>query len=646
MKYGIIRVAAATPETRVADCSFNTEQIISLLNQAHQQNVEIIVFPELSITSYTCGDLFHQSTLLNEAEYYLSKILHHSQQLSLTAIVGVPVRCSNRLFNAGIVIQHGHILGVVPKSYLPNHNEFYEQRWFSSAFDSEEKEISLCGESVPFGNLLLFKASESNVSFAIEICEDLWTPIPPSSYHCMKGAQLIFNLSASNELIGKQHYRRNLISQQSARTNSAYIYTSAGCGESSTDTVYGGSAFIAENGYILAQNERFSLDSGLIIADVDTERLSHDRYNNSAFSDHSSFPTSYNGYKTIFFNCSSDNYTTLLRPITAYPFVPRDKEISERCQEIFSIQTSGLAKRLLHTHSEYVVIGISGGLDSTLALLACAKAFDRIALPRKNITGITMPGFGTTGRTYNNALQLMKSLGISIREIDIKAAVELHFSDIGHETDVTDVTYENSQARERTQILMDVANQLNGLVIGTGDLSELALGWATYNGDHMSMYGVNSGIPKTLVRYLVRWAADYQVDNETRDTLLDILDTPVSPELLPATGNGEISQKTEDIVGPYELHDFYLYYMIRFGFSPTKIFILAKQAFEKLYSPEIIAKWLKVFIRRFFSQQFKRSCMPDGPKVGSINLSPRGDWRMPSDASLRLWIKEAENLPL
>ena len=646
MKYGIIRVAAATPETRVADCSFNTEQIISLLNQAHLQNVEIIVFPELSITSYTCGDLFFQSTLLDEAEYYLSEILHHSQQLSLTAIVGAPVRCSNRLFNAGIVIQNGHILGVVPKSYLPNHNEFYEQRWFSSAFDSEEKEISLCGESVPFGNLLLFNASGSNVSFAIEICEDLWTPIPPSSYHCMKGAQLIFNLSASNELIGKQHYRRNLITQQSARTNSAYIYASAGCGESSTDTVYGGSAFIAENGYILAQNERFSLDSGLILADVDTERLSHDRYNNSAFSAHSSFPTSYNGYKTIYFNCSSVNYTTLLRPITAYPFVPRDKEISERCQEIFSIQTSGLAKRLLHTRSEYVVIGISGGLDSTLALLACAKAFDRIALPRKNITGITMPGFGTTGRTYNNALQLMKSLGISIREIDIKAAVELHFSDIGHETDVTDVTYENSQARERTQILMDVANQLNGLVIGTGDLSELALGWATYNGDHMSMYGVNSGIPKTLVRYLVRWAADYQVDNETRDTLLDILDTPVSPELLPATGNGEISQKTEDIVGPYELHDFYLYYMIRFGFSPTKIFILAKQAFEKFYSPEIIAKWLKVFIRRFFSQQFKRSCMPDGPKVGSINLSPRGDWRMPSDASLRLWIKEAENLPL
>ena len=637
-KYGMIRVAAAVPETEVGNVGFNVEAIASLMDLAHRQQVEVVVFPELCLTAYTCGDLFRQAALLDEAERGLAKIAAYSKQLPLTAIVGAPVRSGNRIFNAAVVIQQGQLLGVVPKFHLPNHNEFYEQRWFSSGFDAGITEISLNNETVPFGNLL-FRNPESGAIFGIEICEDLWAPVPPSSYHCMKGAQLIFNLSASNELIGKQTYRKNLITQQSARTNSAYIYTSAGTGESTTDTVYGGSAFIIENGQLLAEGERFSFDSKCIITDIDTELLLHERQNNSAFSGNEVYPGAFANYQTVQFSRTSGSYPELLRTYSPCPFVPKGEEITERCEEIFAIQTSGLAKRFRHIGSTHAVIGISGGLDSTLALLVAVKTFDKLGLSRQNIVGITMPGFGTTGRTYNNALSLMQSLGVTIREIDITSSVNQHFSDIEHDPQKTDTTYENSQARERTQILMDVANQINGLVVGTGDLSELALGWATYNGDHMSMYGVNAGVPKTLVRYLVKWAAGCQVDSASQNTLTDILDTPVSPELLPATSNGEIAQKTEDIVGPYELHDFFLYYMLRFGFSPAKIRFLAHNAFKGTYPDETILKWLKVFVSRFFSQQFKRSCLPDGPKVGSVSLSPRGDWRMPSDASPEVWLR-------
>ena len=640
-KYGMIRVAAAVPETKVGNVGFNVEVISSLMTSVHNQQVEVVVFPELCLTAYTCADLFHQTLLLNEAEQGLAKIADHSRQLSLVVIVGAPVRVGNRIFNAAVVIQQGRILGVVPKFHLPNHNEFYEQRWFSSGFDAGVSEISLNNETVPFGNII-FNNPETGVAFGIEICEDLWAPVPPGSYHCMRGAQLIFNLSASNELIGKQAYRRDLIAQQSARTNSAYIYASAGTGESTTDTVYGGGAFIAENGQLLTEGERFSFESKWIVSDIDTELLLHERQNNSAFSGKESFPAAFANYQTARFSRSLESYPELSRSYSPFPFVPKGEEITERCEEIFAIQTSGLAKRFRHTGAKCAVVGISGGLDSTLALLVAVKAFDKLGLSREDILGITMPGFGTTGRTYNNALSLMRSLGITIREINITSSVNQHFSDIGHDPKQTDTTYENSQARERTQILMDVANQVNGLVVGTGDLSELALGWATYNGDHMSMYGVNAGVPKTLVRYLVKWAADCQVDEGSQSTLLDILDTPVSPELLPAANNGEIAQRTEDIVGPYELHDFFLYYTVRFGFSPAKILFLARNAFKGMYPDETILKWLKVFVSRFFSQQFKRSCLPDGPKVGSVSLSPRGDWRMPSDASPEAWLRELE----
>ena len=641
--FGMIRVAAAVPETKVGNVDFNVKSIASLMDLAQNRQAEIVVFPELSLTAYSCGDLFRQTALLNDAERGLIAITEYSQKLSLAVIVGSPVRSGNRLFNAAVVIQQGRILGVVPKSYLPNHNEFYEQRWFSSGFDAEATEVLLNNETVPFGNLL-FTNAETGATFGIEICEDLWAPVPPSSYHCQKGAQLIFNLSASNELIGKQTYRKQLIAQQSARSNCAYIYASAGVGESTTDTVYGGGSFIVENGQLLAEGERFALASDCIVSDIDTELLTHERQNNSAFSGKADYPAAFANYQIVKFNRAAQPYPELTRTYSSLPFVPKESEMTERCEEIFAIQTSGLAKRVLHTGSKQIVVGISGGLDSTLALLVGVKAFDKLGLPRQNIVGITMPGFGTTGRTYNNAMALMQGLGVAIREINITDAVTQHFKDIGHDPKQTDTTYENSQARERTQILMDIANQINGLVIGTGDLSELALGWATYNGDHMSMYGVNAGVPKTLVRYLVKWAADSVVDGASQSTLIDILDTPVSPELLPATGDGQIAQKTEDIVGPYELHDFFLYYMVRFGFSPAKIFFLARNAFKGAYPDSTILKWLKTFVSRFFSQQFKRSCLPDGPKVGSVSLSPRGDWRMPSDASPEASLKELEGL--
>lgn len=642
MNYGFIKVAAAVPEVRVADCCFNTERIGQLITRAAEVGVQIVCFPELSVTGYTCGDLFLQEILLDEADVQLKTLLYKTASLDILAIVGMPVVSNGKIYNTAVVFQKGHILGVVPKTHIPNYGEFYEKRWFASSFDITTDMVLLCGQKVPFGSKMVFAASNNEVAFGVEICEDLWTPLPPSGMLAMHGAELLFNLSASDEVIGKHDYLVQLVKQQSARCVAGYIYASAGFGESTTDMVFAGNGLIVENGSLVAASERFSLDEQLIISEIDIDRLKADRRRLTSFTE-SVGVTSVSGYKFIPFELP-ESEDVLTRPVNPYPFVPQDKDLDVRCEEIFAIQTTGLAKRLKHTCCMHLVVGISGGLDSTLALLVCAKTCDRLGVPRQNIIGITMPGFGTTDRTYNNALDLMRSLGVTIKEISIRKACEQHFKDINHLPEVHDVTYENAQARERTQILMDIANQVNGMVVGTGDLSELALGWATYNGDQMSMYGVNAGIPKTLVRYLVKWVADTQVEACSAATLWDILDTPVSPELLPACTDGTIAQKTEDIVGPYELHDFFLYYMVRFGFRPAKIYFLALYAFDGIYTDEIIKKWLNTFLRRFFSQQFKRSCMPDGPKVGSINLSPRGDWRMPSDASSFLWLKEAENL--
>lgn len=642
MNYGFIRVAAAIPEVKVADCAFNTERIGKLMECAGQAGVQFVCFPELSVTGYTCADLFHQQLLQDEAEKQLTRLLHETSSLNLLAVVGMPVVCGSDIFNAAIVLQQGKIIGAVPKTHLPNYSEFYEKRWFTSASNLSVDTLSLCGQTVPFGTKIVFSASNANVSFGIEICEDLWTPEPPSGMLSMQGADIIFNLSASNEVIGKHDYLVQLLKQQSARCMAGYIYASAGYGESTTDVVFAGNGIIVENGMILSEAKRFSLDEQLIISEIDTERLKADRLRVTSFTEKSG-RNSTGSYKRILFQLPEASIS-LSRTVSPLPFVPQNKDLNNRCEEIFAIQTNGLAKRIQHTHCQHMVIGISGGLDSTLALLVCIRTCDKLGISRDKILGITMPGFGTTERTYTNAHKLMEALGVTIKEISIHEACELHFQDIDHNSDIHDVTYENSQARERTQILMDIANKMNGMVIGTGDLSELALGWATYNGDHMSMYGINAGIPKTLVRYLVKWVADTQMDTDAANTLRDILDTPVSPELLPADTDGNITQKTEDIVGPYELHDFFLYYMIRFGFRPAKIYYLARQAFADTYPDEVIKKWLQIFLRRFFTQQFKRSCMPDGPKVGSINLSPRGDWRMPSDASVALWLQEAENI--
>lgn len=625
MNHGFIRVAAAIPEIKVADCRYNSTKMIELIEQAEREQVEIICFPELSITGYTCADLFLQQQLLEDAEKALNELLLKTYATNIVVIAGMPLRSQDQLYNVAVVFQSGKILGIVPKTHLPNNNEFYEKRWFASGIDITTQNLRLNDTDIPFGTNLLF--AYAGFSFGIEICEDLWVPLPPSTQHCLHGAGLIFNLSASNELIGKHQYLRQLIEQQSGRCNAGYIYASAGFGESSTDVVYAGNGIIAENGKIIAASERFSFDAQLTISEIDIEKLQAEKLRNSNFFKSKSAAD----YLTI--PCKRSNYTfsAFNRKFEKHPFVPPLENRDTHCEEIFSIQVGGLAQRWKHTQAKTVVLGISGGLDSTLALLVCVKTADKLGIDRKSIIGITMPGFGTTDRTYNNALQLMQSLGITQQEISIKDACIQHFKDINHDINQHDVTYENTQARERTQILMDMANKTNGLVIGTGDLSELALGWATYNGDHMSMYAVNTGIPKTLVRYLVKWAS-HQLDKNSETILTDILDTPVSPELLPADNNGNIAQKTEDLVGPYELHDFFLYYFVRFGFTPDKIFFLANKAFEGFYSEDIIAKWLKVFLKRFFAQQFKRSCMPDGPKVGSINLSPRGDWRMPSDA--------------
>lgn len=644
--YGFVRVAAATPQVKVADCIYNTDQIKAMIGEAEQNNVSVVAFPELSITAYTCGDLFLQRLLLEEAKTSLGDICKATKGLSVIVIVGLPLEIGGHLYNVAAVVSDGQICGVVPKTFLPNYNEFYEKRWFSSAEVLKTKEIALCGQNVPVGTDLIFEGRDFR--FAIEICEDLWSPIPPSSFATVNGAEIVFNLSASNDTTGKHGYRKDLVKQQSARCIAGYVYAAAGAGESTTDVVFSGCSMIAEDGAVLAESERFFLDSRLIITDIDVERLRNDRLKNKSFSIAEYRELDNIVYRTI--SVCNDKKTgkesiPLCRYISTTPFVPaRDNMLDERCDEIFSIQVGGLAKRLLHTNSKTAVIGVSGGLDSTLALLVLVKTFDKLGLPRKGIYGITMPGFGTTDRTYNNAIELMRSLGISVEEISIVNAVKQHFEDIGHDPLVHDVTYENSQARERTQLLMDYANKVNGLVIGTGDLSELALGWCTYNGDHMSMYGVNTGIPKTLVRTLVSWVGNSQMDDASKTILQDVVETPISPELLPADKDGNIVQKTEDTVGPYLLHDFFLYYVLRFGFSPAKIYFLAKHAFEGEYTDEVILKWLRTFFWRFFSQQFKRSCLPDGPKVGSVNLSPRGDWRMPSDASVAVWMKELDTL--
>ncbi len=641
MKYGFITVAAAVPSVKVADTEYNVKQIEDFVAQAEGKGVEIIVFPELSITGYSCQDLFLQQLLIEQSEVAVMQLLDFTRKLDIICIVGAPVNISGSLYNCAIVIQHGVIVGMVPKTYLPNYGEFYEKRWFSSSKNLQPTDIRYAGNTVSVvPDPILFKTSD-NILFGIEICEDVWAAEPCSNKLTLLGADIIFNLSASDELIGKHDYLMSLLSQQSARTISGYVYSGCGFGESTQDVVYGGNALIFENGTLLAESERFSFKPQLVINQIDVEKLRVERQKNTTFvncRDNSDVVIKSTGVVQM-------KDFSLMRDINALPFIPSENDMQHSCNEIFSIQVAGLAKRITHTGCKHLIVGISGGLDSTLALLVCVKTFDKLGMSRKGIVGVTMPGFGTTDRTYNNALSLMESLGVTIREINIAESVKMHFNDIGHDISVHDVTYENGQARERTQILMDLSNQLNGMVIGTGDLSELALGWATYNGDHMSMYGINAGIPKTLIKYLVRSVADSAVDEKSRDTLLDIIDTPISPELIPAEEDGTIKQKTEDLVGPYELHDFFLYYFLRFGFRPSKIYLLARKAFDVAdYKDETIKHWLKTFFRRFFSQQFKRSCLPDGPKVGSVSLSPRGDWRMPSDASSALWLKECDAL--
>lgn len=716
MEFGFIRVAAATPRVKVADVDANVEEICRMAEIAENEQVSILAFPELSVTGYSCGDLFAQELLVSRAEEGVKRLKAFSRGKSLTLVVGVPVRVRGSLYNCAAVIKNGSLKGIVPKIYLPTYNEFYESRWFSSGCDflsdtlsaygriednakdcsspAAGAEISYAGHKVNVYPNMLFNVGRA--TFAIEICEDLWTPIPPSSHHALAGAQIIVNLSASNEVLMKHQYRKQLISQQSARTISAYVYSSCGYGESTQDVVYAGSSLIYENGSLMAENKRFSLESGMICADIDIDKLSVLRQKESTF--HSVAPDGTGDgldARRYFAVASGDGAATdfekcLRRHIDPHPFVPGNAaERDERCREITDIQVIGLATRLAHIHSQTAVIGISGGLDSTLALIVTVLAFDKLGWDRKRIIGITMPGLGTTTRTHSNASDLMGALGVTSLEIPISKAVAQHFSDIGQNPEVQDVTYENSQARERTQILMDVANKENGIVVGTGDLSELALGWATYNGDHMSMYAVNASIPKTLVRYLVGWAAENHFESDVavaagrgavgacggivgaagdesacggvenrgtlpetsredvaghqrsvREILMDIINTPVSPELKPADSEGNITQKTEDLVGPYELHDFFLYHIFRFGARPSKVYFLARKAFEGVYDDATILKWLNTFIRRFFAQQFKRSCLPDCPKVGSVSLSPRGDWRMPSDAWRTIFLND------
>ncbi len=633
MKDGFVKVAALTPKIRVADCQYNGSNICAMIDEAEAQGAKLLVFPELCITGYTCGDLFWQETLLAAARQELRHILFHSRGKEALIFVGLPWQKDGKLYNVAAALQNGRLLGLIPKHCLPNYNEFYERRYFTpgcAQTDWVETEEGV----VPFGMNLLFCCKElEELVVAAEICEDLWAPNPPGVGHALAGATVLVNPSASDEATGKSQYRKGLVSSQSARLLCGYIYASAGEGESTQDLVYSGHNLIAENGHVLCESERFG--HGALYTELDVRRLVSERRRMT------SFEVMADGYEKIAFHLQLTG-TELTRFFDPSPFVPSGQaDRAARCEEILMMQACGLKKRMEHTGSKCLVVGISGGLDSTLALLVMAKACDLLALPRERITAVTMPGFGTTDRTYQNACELTRRLGAKLREVSIRDAVNLHFRDIGHDSSIHDVTYENSQARERTQILMDLANQLGGLLVGTGDLSELALGWATYNGDHMSMYGVNCSVPKTLVRHLVRYYADTCGDGAISSVLYDVLDTPVSPELLPPE-HGEISQKTEDLVGPYELHDFFLYYVMRFGYAPSKLYRVACRAFAGSYDSETVKKWLTTFYCRFFSQQFKRSCLPDGPKVGSVALSPRGDLRMPSDASARMWLEELQ----
>lgn len=634
MRHGFIKVAAATPDIRVADVDYNKGQIIKQMDEAAEAGAKIIVFPELCITGYTCSDLFLQDILLNSAKKALVKIAEHTKNLDALVFVGVPIAVGGELYNVAAALNHGNILGFTTKSFLPNYGEFYEMRQFRPGPKKAEK-ILFGGKEIPFGPQLLFVENQmANLIVSAEICEDVWSPVPPSIEAAREGATVIVNCSASDETIGKASYREALISGQSARLISGYIYANAGEGESTTDLVFGGHNLIAENGTILAEAKRFS--NGIIYTEFDVQKIANERRKNTTFTE-----TQEHVLPRIPFGLEQTE-TILTRTFPSRPFVPRDdQERAKRCEEILTIQAMGLKKRLAHTHAKSAVVGISGGLDSTLALLVTAKAFDALGLERSGITAVTMPCFGTTDRTYQNACKMSLKVGATLREVRIGDAVMQHFKDIGHDPQDHSVTYENSQARERTQVLMDIANQTGGLVIGTGDMSELALGWATYNGDHMSMYGVNASVPKTLVRHLVHYFADTCEDSSLKEVLYDVLDTPVSPELLPPK-DGEIAQKTEDLVGPYELHDFFLYYFLRMGYEPGKIYRIAKLSFAGEYDDETIYKWLRTFCWRFFSQQFKRSCLPDGPKVGTVALSPRGDWRMPSDACVALWIQNLE----
>ncbi|PHV70739.1 NAD(+) synthase [Sporanaerobium hydrogeniformans] len=643
MNHHFFKVCAATPKLAIGDCHYNTEQIITCIREAAKQKVGLIVFPELCITGYTCADLFFQSTLLEETKESVKRILKESHAHDMLIVIGAPIGYEDNLYNTALVILKGELLGIVPKTYLPNYGEFYEKRWFHSAHDIQETTITYCGFIVPFSPYILFKSKDIDYfTLGVEICEDLWAIMPPSLYHALSGATVLVNPSASNEIVGKESYRRDLIASQSARTMCAYIYTSSGIYESTTDLAFSGHRLIYENGYKIAESQLFERDNSLLYGIIDLERIYKERMKQNNFK-HSSLLKQL-GYQTIEFTLQPPSFE-LDRFVDPHPFVPKDKRMRHaRCKQIFAIQAHSLARRMEHTKSESLVLGISGGLDSTLALLVCVKAVAILGKSPEQIIGVTMPGFGTTDRTYNNALNLMKYLGVTMKEISIVPSVKQHLLDIEHPIEQHNVTYENAQARERTQILMDLSNKYNGIVVGTGDLSELALGWATYNGDHMSMYGVNASIPKTLVRYLIDYVAQEESKQEVKDILLDILATPVSPELLPPDEKGEIAQITEDIVGPYEIHDFYLYYVLRCGYSPSKNYYLAKQAFKGIYDDATLLKWLKTFYRRFFTQQFKRSCLPDGPKVGSVCLSPRGDWRMPSDASSRIWLDECERL--
>lgn len=639
MKDGYVRVEVVTPDIKVADCIFNTEQICSRIDKAYDAQVSVIVFPEMCITGYTCNDLFLQDTLLSDAQKSLAAITEYTKGKNMLTVVGLPFEYCNKLYNVAAVIKDGVILGLVPKKYIPNYNEFYERRQFTEGFDKAVK-VCIAGQQTYMGSRILFRCSDfEKLVVGVEICEDLWTPLPPSVSHAMNGATLIVNPSASNETVGKEDYRRSLVTGQSARLVCAYAYASSGDGESTQDIVFGGHDIIAENGTLLAETSLFTNNS--VINDIDFDRINSERRRMSTFTS----ATDNDEYTVVDFSLAGTEYTSLVRFIDPHPFVPENEATrNKRCEAILSIQAMGLKKRLAHIGCKNVVIGISGGLDSTLALLVAVRAYGLLGLDMSGIHAVTMPGFGTTDRTYDNAVKMIKSLGCTFHEISIRESVTRHFEDIGHDINVHDVTYENGQARERTQILMDIANKVNGIVIGTGDMSELALGWATYNGDHMSMYGVNSSVPKTLVRHLVRYYAEVLADSTLAKVLYDVLDTPVSPELLPPDENGQIEQKTEDLVGPYELHDFFMYYILRFGIHPAKLYRIACAAFRPDYSEETILKWLKTFYRRFFAQHFKRSCLPDGPKVGTVAVSPRGDLRMPSDACARIWLKELDEL--